>query len=347
MPSARHRRRPPSASRSQSGDARSDLPAPGRRRRREVGAGARVRRAGRGGAARVQRRAHSRGRHDDRRQARRRRRVARRRRAHAADDGAAPRRRSCCRPRRCWCPKRESEAATRALDELEALLEKPEPQTTLVLVAGDARQAQPACTSCCAKQATLVECGVARGSGRRRAVGPDARRGGAAWRSSRPARAAARANACRHRRQAAARRRRSAAALRARAEDDHARRRARDRRAGGAAGRLGDDQRDRGGAGGRGAAAAGADARRRARRRRRFSGSSAGWCGRSFRRWRRPMLRPARRRAVSDRPGPEAVGRRAARPARAAGRGVVRAGSGADRSRSGGVGATSWPAASV
>ena len=33
-------------------------------------------------------------------------------------------------------PKRESDAATRALDELEALLKRPEPQTTLVLVAG-------------------------------------------------------------------------------------------------------------------------------------------------------------------------------------------------------------------
>ena len=33
-------------------------------------------------------------------------------------------------------PKRESEAATRALDALEALLKRPEPQTTLVLVAG-------------------------------------------------------------------------------------------------------------------------------------------------------------------------------------------------------------------
>jgi DNA polymerase III delta subunit len=33
-------------------------------------------------------------------------------------------------------PKRESEAAARALDELEALIKRPEPQTTLVLVAG-------------------------------------------------------------------------------------------------------------------------------------------------------------------------------------------------------------------
>ena len=42
-------------------------------------------------------------------------------------------------------PKRESEAATRALDQLEALLKQPEPQTTLVFVAGAPgdRQAQP------------------------------------------------------------------------------------------------------------------------------------------------------------------------------------------------------------
>ena len=33
-------------------------------------------------------------------------------------------------------PKRESEAATRALDELESLLKAPEPQTTLVFMAG-------------------------------------------------------------------------------------------------------------------------------------------------------------------------------------------------------------------
>src|SRR5207302_10258277 len=32
-------------------------------------------------------------------------------------------------------PRRESDAASRALDELEALLKQPEPQTTLVLVA--------------------------------------------------------------------------------------------------------------------------------------------------------------------------------------------------------------------
>src|SRR5262245_54553863 len=33
-------------------------------------------------------------------------------------------------------PKRESDSATRALDELEMLLKRPEPQTTLIFVAG-------------------------------------------------------------------------------------------------------------------------------------------------------------------------------------------------------------------
>ncbi|MGC4084114.1 MAG: DNA polymerase III subunit delta [Vicinamibacterales bacterium] len=56
-------------------------------------------------------------------------------------------------------PKRESEAASRALEELEELLKTPEPQTTLVLVAGtlDKRSRM---YKLLAKQATLVECGV-------------------------------------------------------------------------------------------------------------------------------------------------------------------------------------------
>ncbi len=56
-------------------------------------------------------------------------------------------------------PKRESEAATRALEELEDLLKSPDPQTTLVLVAGtlDKRSRM---YKLLAKQATLVECGV-------------------------------------------------------------------------------------------------------------------------------------------------------------------------------------------
>ena len=56
-------------------------------------------------------------------------------------------------------PKRESEAATRALDELEALLKQPEPQTTLVLVAG-ALDKRSRMYKLLAKQATVVECGA-------------------------------------------------------------------------------------------------------------------------------------------------------------------------------------------
>jgi DNA polymerase III delta subunit len=56
-------------------------------------------------------------------------------------------------------PKRESEAASRALDELELLFKKPDPQTTLVLVAGtlDKRSRMFKLLS---KQAMLVECGA-------------------------------------------------------------------------------------------------------------------------------------------------------------------------------------------
>ena len=74
-------------------------------------------------------------------------------------------------------PKRESEAATRALEQLEALLKQPEPQTTLVLVAHrvDKRSRM---FKLLQKHATIVECGVARGSGRRRALGAHARRRG-------------------------------------------------------------------------------------------------------------------------------------------------------------------------
>lgn len=56
-------------------------------------------------------------------------------------------------------PKRESDAAGRALDELESLLERPEPQTTLVFVAGtlDRRSRM---FKLLTRQGTLVECGV-------------------------------------------------------------------------------------------------------------------------------------------------------------------------------------------
>ncbi|MEQ1729715.1 MAG: DNA polymerase III subunit delta [Vicinamibacterales bacterium] len=59
-------------------------------------------------------------------------------------------------------PKRESDAATRALEELEALLKNPDPQTTLVLVAGTLDK-RSRIYKLLAKQATLVECGVLEG----------------------------------------------------------------------------------------------------------------------------------------------------------------------------------------
>jgi DNA polymerase III subunit delta len=56
-------------------------------------------------------------------------------------------------------PKRESEAALRALNELESLLKRPEPQTTLVFVAG-ALDRRSRMFRLLTKQGTLVECGV-------------------------------------------------------------------------------------------------------------------------------------------------------------------------------------------
>jgi DNA polymerase-3 subunit delta len=56
-------------------------------------------------------------------------------------------------------PKRESDAATRALDELETLLKQPEPQTTLVFVAG-AIDKRSRMYKLLTKQATIVECGA-------------------------------------------------------------------------------------------------------------------------------------------------------------------------------------------
>src|SRR5262249_1710112 len=56
-------------------------------------------------------------------------------------------------------PKRESDAATRAMDQLEALLEHPEPMTTLVFVAASVdRRAKMFKTF--QRLATVVECGV-------------------------------------------------------------------------------------------------------------------------------------------------------------------------------------------
>jgi DNA polymerase-3 subunit delta len=56
-------------------------------------------------------------------------------------------------------PKRESEAATRALDELEAMLKGPEPHTTLVFVAGNIDK-RGRMYKLLARQATVVECGT-------------------------------------------------------------------------------------------------------------------------------------------------------------------------------------------
>ena len=56
-------------------------------------------------------------------------------------------------------PKRESEAATRAMDQLEALFKEPEPQTTLVLVAATVDK-RSRMYKLLAKQATVVECGA-------------------------------------------------------------------------------------------------------------------------------------------------------------------------------------------
>jgi DNA polymerase-3 subunit delta len=56
-------------------------------------------------------------------------------------------------------PKRESDAATRALEQLEALIKAPEIQTTLVLVAA-AIDRRKSIYKLLLKQATIVECGA-------------------------------------------------------------------------------------------------------------------------------------------------------------------------------------------
>ena len=56
-------------------------------------------------------------------------------------------------------PRRESEAATAALDRLETLLKQPEPQTVLVLVAGPLDK-RSRIYRLLLKQATIVECGT-------------------------------------------------------------------------------------------------------------------------------------------------------------------------------------------
>jgi DNA polymerase-3 subunit delta len=56
-------------------------------------------------------------------------------------------------------PKRESDAATRAMDQLESLLKQPEALTTLVLVAASVDK-RGRLFKLLQKQATIVECGV-------------------------------------------------------------------------------------------------------------------------------------------------------------------------------------------
>jgi DNA polymerase-3 subunit delta len=56
-------------------------------------------------------------------------------------------------------PKRESEAGTRALDQLEALIKQPEPQTVLVFVAA-AVDKRGRMYKLLQRHATIVECGV-------------------------------------------------------------------------------------------------------------------------------------------------------------------------------------------
>jgi len=56
-------------------------------------------------------------------------------------------------------PKRESETASRALQQLEALLEKPEPQTTLVLVAAPLDK-RTRMFKHLARHTTVVDCGA-------------------------------------------------------------------------------------------------------------------------------------------------------------------------------------------
>ena len=57
-------------------------------------------------------------------------------------------------------PKRESEAAARALEQLETLLKTPEPQTTLVLVASSIDKRGKMFKLLQKQNATIVECGV-------------------------------------------------------------------------------------------------------------------------------------------------------------------------------------------
>jgi len=57
-------------------------------------------------------------------------------------------------------PKRESEAATRAMEELERLIERPEREATVVFVAGAPVDKRSRLFRMLTRHATLVECGV-------------------------------------------------------------------------------------------------------------------------------------------------------------------------------------------
>ena len=250
----------------------------------------------------------------------RRRRVAGRGGAHAADDGAAARRHRAAGRRAAGAQARKrggDAGARRARSAAQAARAADDAG------AGRRRRSTSAagCTSCCQKQATLVECGVARGSGGRRALGPN--RVAAAGAQIEPAAARLLAE------------RAGTDVKRLRNDVDRLLLYALGQKtitvddvreiAGPAA--LQDDwamtNAIEAGDGGDGAAAAGADARRR-----RAAGEdprSARLAGADevSRASRRRGLRPARRGAVPHRPRPEAIGRRSARAARAAGRRVV------------------------
>ncbi len=194
-------------------------------------------------------------------------------------------------------PKRESEAATRALGELETLLKDPERQTTLVLVAGSVDK-RSRMYKLLLKQAILVECGVL-------ADQADAER----WVRNRIAASRAEIEP-------------AAARLLAERSGTDVRRLRSDVERLLLAGRLGDDQRYRGGRRGTRAQTARPDAR---------GGRPAGEDPRPARMARADEVPGARawrsacscRGAVPDRPRPQALRGRAPGAARASGGRVV------------------------
>ncbi len=185
-------------------------------------------------------------------------------------------------------PRRESEAATRAVRELETYLQSPERQTVLVLVATSIDR-RSRIYKLLTKQATLVDCGVL-----------DDQADAEQWIQAKVARARVSIEPA------------AVRMLAARAGTDVKRLRGDlDRlllyalgqptitvddvkqivRAGDAAGRLGDDQRDRTGPDRRGASSAGADARCGRTAGKNPRSARRGWCARSFPR-SRPDISP-------------------------------------------------------